>query len=253
MASPQIILSSVVFQVRYAFGHTYLDRCGQSMVDIEMNLPDWIAGEANPEKGQLANPKKGYVISFNSNIYTFTSNNPNTTIEDMADNVDATWRIICQNLGLREFIRVAVRFNYISAKKSFEDSEKSLRKSKINIIVPDDLIEKGYKPKIRSFVVVLENSEVQYRVELKGIYRSEGTESIVIAKDPRNMSKKQKEAQVSALLHRKEFYKNTMYAVNLYVDCFKDKIGELPSPKKYMLDQNEIVKRDFVPMFVEII
>lgn len=241
-----LILDSVVFHIRYAFGHTYLDRCGQTLVDIEQNIPDWIAGDVMPQSGNVHNLGKGYDVKFSSDFFQFVAKRPKQSIEDIFENIDSIWRVICQNLGLSEFIRVSIRFNYLFPTKSYEDSERYIKKADIKVNIPQDIRDKGYSPKITSYIAVLEKEEMQYRVEMKGIYRAEGVDpSGVYVRDPRTLSTKQKEARLAAMINRSEYFKNPMYAVNLDVECFLDNIPEVFLPSKYIKEQNEIVQNDF--------
>jgi hypothetical protein len=60
----EIFLGELTFEVRYDYGYSYLDHCGQTLIDLERSHPDWIAGDVNLQSGSLQNPKMNYVAAF---------------------------------------------------------------------------------------------------------------------------------------------------------------------------------------------
>ena len=99
-------LDSLTFEVRYAFGQTYLDRCGQTLVDIERLGTGWITGDVNPNGGNIENPATDCAIQFDTQRFAFTASRIQGNLRAMAAACATTWDIVRANLALNEFVRV---------------------------------------------------------------------------------------------------------------------------------------------------
>ena len=64
-------LDSLSFEVRYAHGHLYLDRCGQTMVDIEKRYEGWAPGQIDVNSGAIEKFDDNFNVQFNVNRYNF--------------------------------------------------------------------------------------------------------------------------------------------------------------------------------------
>src|SRR5579863_6636799 len=58
-------LDTFIFQVTFGAGYTFLDRCGQTMVDIERARPEWLASTATPMSGVMTNEVLRTNLAFN--------------------------------------------------------------------------------------------------------------------------------------------------------------------------------------------
>ena len=243
-------LGELAFEVRYAYGHGYLDHCGQTMIDIERSKPDWVAGDVSPQSGSLQNPKKGYLAVFDSRRFVLSAVRPRDT-KGFAEEAQSLWTIVRDNLGLFDFLRVGCRFNYYLPTRSLEDAEAKLVKANLNVTYPKDLSD--YRPKFREMVLTLERQGVEYRVALRGVTRTEGavSASSLISADPRSLSSHQREARIEAIKAQAAYNKSPEYAVHLDIDCAQCEQQQV-KPSAYILDCESIIKADFLRLLTSL-
>ena len=201
--------------------------------------PDW----------KIENPGKSLVASFNNTEFSFSSQKPyKLTIEEISREISSVWKIIQANLALEELVRVGVRFSYLLPTKSTDESEALIKRSKLNIVLPEGLQKDIYSIKNRQIIVVLSKDDTDYRVELAGVTRNEGLNpSELIRTDPRLLSNQQKQFRLEKLKQLNEYSANPMFAVHLNVDCSNYDL-EFLSVEEYVLRQYEVVKVDFLPI-----
>jgi len=125
-------LDSVSFEVRYAFGYTYLDRCGQTIVDVERTLEGWVPGDTSVQSGTLAHPATGASVQFSPDRFVFTSTSPND-VDGMAISAASVWDIVRLNLGLTEWVRIGCRFQYLLPKASPEEVDKAMLRAPMRV------------------------------------------------------------------------------------------------------------------------
>ena len=244
-------LDQVAFEIRYDFGYVFLDRCGQILVDIERTCEGWAAVDAKPTGGKLEWLDRSFNVNFDALHYNFVAGEAyKPQIDDIADEASKIWKIVSANLGLTNFIRIGCRFFYFLPTNSIEESEKLIVNSSLNIKFPESISTK-YKTKARQVVVVLEENDMEYRIELSGIRRVSKIDPSRLIQDPRLLSSSQKKARMDLLKKISEYEADPMYAAQLDVDCFMFEPKNF-SVKEYILDQNQIVTRDFFPILEEL-
>jgi hypothetical protein len=221
-------LDSVSFEVRYAFGHTYLDRCGQTLVDVERNIEGWVAGDTDVQSGALANPSTGDSVRFSPERFVFTATQPRE-VSHLASTAAAIWGIVRLNLGLSEWVRVGARFQYLLPKSSSEDVERALLRAPMRVVLvapspgaglswPEGFIQTAQQPS-----ATFKKDGLQYRVALMSIIRAEGVSaSSLIATNPRLLSKNRRQARLDAIKARQNYERNPSFAIHLDVDCFAE-------------------------------
>jgi hypothetical protein len=240
------LLDNVAFEIRYDSGHLYFDRCGQCLLDIERECPGWTPITVDVQTGKLENPSKSLHASFNNQQFNFTAEKAlKLTTREIAKEISSLWNIIQANLGLDEFVRIGFRFNYLLATESTDEAGRRLQRSKINLVIPDSLLDDGYIIKHRQLIVVLDKDGTEYRVELAAVTRYEGlAPPDLVRTDPRILSKKQKEYRIAKLKQMAEYSANPMFAVNLNVDCVRFN-PETLSVEEFILKQTEVVGNFF--------
>lgn len=165
-------LDVLIVEVRYFHGLTYLDRCGQTLLDIERHLPDWLAGEANPQSGSMENVGLDCSLVFGPSSCAITARRPKD-IDKVLRQASEIWSIVQANLGLSEFIRLGARFQYLLPTLGTEESEKRIATAGLGLQLPNEWESAGYTPTVRQMIVVLEREGCEYRVALQGITRTE--------------------------------------------------------------------------------
>jgi len=128
------ILQKLVFQIRYRFGFTYLDKCGRTINTIMRDLPEWIArGEATPNGTGLVSLRNGCLFNFSSSEYGLSLEKPSgetplsdNDMKEFTEQVVSLSSLVNDQLGLREFTRIGFRAWYLFGCSSKEESEKWL-------------------------------------------------------------------------------------------------------------------------------
>ncbi len=243
------ILDTSNFEIRYASGYLYFDRCGQCLLDIERECEGWLAVSVSPQTGKLERPDKDFRLSFNNDQFNFSVHRASKVdIDLIAKEASVLWKIVQANLGIDVFLRVGYRLSYLLATQSTEDAEKLLRQSELNVEVPNKTINSGYTIKSQQIVTVLCREEMEYRVQLGTVTRHEAINPANILRgDPRILSKKQNEFRMAQFKQLSEYSANPMYAVCLDVDCAQIK-PDAVSVQEFIVNQSEIVANDFLPI-----
>jgi hypothetical protein len=245
----QPVLDNLHFQIAYASGHLYFDRCGQCINDIECSCEGWLNTAVDTQSGSMERPDKSFVLIFNNHQFTFSVQKAfKVDIKDIAKEVAMLWKIIQANLGLDEYIKVGCRINYLLPTQSLEESEKKLQKAELNIDVPKRLTDSGFNIRNRNMLVVLNKSDIDYRIQLRGITRYEAMNPDAIMKtEPRLLSKKQDLFRIARIKQLADYSASPMYAVNLDVDCVFIKPNNI-SVEEYILGQYKIAETEFLPI-----
>src|SRR4030067_2757476 len=86
------------YAMRYASGHSYFDRCGQVLLDIDRKCPGWTVTRVTPQTGTLENPSKWLVANFNNQVFTFTAQKAwKLEMGEIAKEISGLWNIIQAN------------------------------------------------------------------------------------------------------------------------------------------------------------
>lgn len=241
----------LIFEVRYAFGHLYFDRCGQTLLDIEKDCEGWYVFPATPQQAVLEKPDISATAQFNSDSFSLTVEKANKTpFENIVKDILALWSIIKGNLALEDFSRIGCRFHFLLPTTSIEDSERLLKKSEFNLIIPKSFQNENLGLYTRDMVGVFLKEDTNYRVQLNGITRTEGMNpNSILRANPKSLSKKQREYRLAKLKSMKEYSANPMFAVHFDVDCYKEQEATQDvSVETFLNNQFEYVNRVFVPI-----
>jgi hypothetical protein len=173
-------LYKLVFELRYRYGYTYLDRCGKTINAIMRESPEWVL------KGEQANPQGAALVSLaNQCSFNFSSLKMDFSIEQAATaevtrpeveqfstQVDRLTAIVIDQLGLREFTRIGLRAWYLFPGPSKEDSERWLQN--LGIISVSDSLTSAFEGQIEAVGIslVLGGADRKYRIGLNGVEKS---------------------------------------------------------------------------------
>ncbi len=246
-------LDSFILEIKYTSGHLYYDRCGQTLLDIEREREGWLAGQADPNTGTADRPEKAFRVNFNANRFDFSAQEgEKTDLEEIAEEASSVWKIVQANLGLKEFSRLGCRYFYLRATTSIEEAEGMLEGASLNITFPERFEESGYEPITRQSVIILKKEETYYRVQLGSVTRLRAMDPTqLLPDDPKALSKKQREYRIAKLRLYKEYSRAPMYAVSFDIDCHQYS-PESILLEKYILEQAEVVKDQFLPILEEL-
>jgi hypothetical protein len=244
MEKSEVILDNLIIEIRYSFGHLYWDRCGQTISDIETQCDGWFAVRDEKNIGRLENPERKMILTFNDMSLNFSIKKPKKSDEDLfAEEVQKIWKIIRANFGLEEFDRLGCRLHFLRPTKSTDESENLMKKSDLNITVPSYL---DYNLILRHLIGIFKKDDFEYRVELRGVTRSEGIDPTNLFHGrPEAMSKNQKKYRMLKIKQLAEYSANPMYAVMLDIDCVKYE-PEQVQLGEFFKKQIDLVRKDFL-------
>ena len=228
----QAILQKVVFELRYRYGMTYLDKCGRTLNAITREQPEWIL------KSAASAQNSGLVSMRNSCNFNFSGNMLDSSIEQPAggeplsaqdvaeftEQTDILSRIVIDQLGLKDFTRVGFRCWYLFPCESQEESERWI-------------LELGYydvssKPRaafngevdITNFTVIVASEDRKFRLALNGVENQAqlnlGQEILSVRAS--SLSHDQKAVLLEQMKVRHRILVNPAFAAMIDVDAFQD-------------------------------
>lgn len=253
MGPSKSLLDLLAFEVRYPYGHLYWDRCGQSILDIETQCDGWFSAKLENQVGRLENPEKGLVATFNENQFNLSARKLRESDLDLfTEEVQRIWKIIRSNFGLDDYDRIGLRFHYLIPTKSIEEAESLIKKSELNVMVPDRLLHPKYELTTRHITSIFKKEEMEFRVELKAIIRAEGIDpSSLLTVRPHTMPRRQMEYRLQKMKQLSDYSANPMYATMLDVDCCSFHINHIKI-KEFITEQVSIIKSDFLPILEDL-
>ena len=172
MKFKDLILHRIVFEARYLQGYRYLDRCGETMVDIESSNPDWKLNNVNVNSGQMVNVNENITLSFNIDKLDLSKNNvEDKNVTPFLTHSVALTKIISKNLGIERFSRYGLRYWLLLPVKSATEGRKILSKCKTFSVNKE--IEEIFKSKIKDAgaVIVLEDKNYGHRISISMAYK----------------------------------------------------------------------------------
>jgi len=227
------IIHKLVYEVRYKFGFTYLDRCGRTINRIMREKPEWMpyVAEPNPQKAPLINTKNRSIFNFSAlkydlaleqeigNEVTLTKNN----IKEFQEDADYLSKVINDELGLQEFIRIGFRIWYLIGTESNKVSDNWI--SNLGILTIDDLIAEVFKGKMesRNFTIVFKGEDRKYRVSVNSVEKV-GAPSLIDTKilkvQARQLPKNQQTHLMKQVKIKQKLASNPPYAVMIDIDSY---------------------------------
>lgn len=246
-------LHSLAFEIKYASGFLYVDRCGQTLIDIEKGVEGWCANTPDLNAGVIAHNEKQFRAEFNTKRFNFFVKNADEyEISSIAEEVKKIWGIIQANLGLDDYTRIGYRPEYILPTYSLESAEKKLNQSKFKIAIPDRLINGHYEIKSQDIDATFANGEVEYHVQLHSVIETAAIDpSVMFRGDIRALPKNQKKMRIKQMKELKQYTANPMFAIKLDIDCIKYQPKKV-APDNFIKEQTKIIEKDFLPILKEL-
>jgi len=165
------LLTKVVFEIRYKRGYCYWDKCGDTLLKIEQEDPDWKWQRITVNDGaELVNDKRKMRIKFSwDKIWVEQRHLDN--LNQFKITCDKLLKIILNNLEIQEISRVGNRFWYILPCDSIEKAENFISNGKM--LDPQLAKLSGFGTKIlnRDFTLVLEENDLKNRIAVGSVSR----------------------------------------------------------------------------------
>jgi hypothetical protein len=174
------ILYKLVFELRYRYGYTYLDRCGKTINAIMRESPEWVlkSEQASPQGAALVSIANQCSFNFSSLKLDFSIEQPATgeltrpEVEQFSSQVDLLTALVIDQLGLREFTRIGLRAWYLFPGPSKEESETWIRN--LSIFNVSEQFINSFEGQIEAMglSLVLAGTDRKYRIGLNGVEKS---------------------------------------------------------------------------------
>jgi len=221
MKWPKPYFEKIVFELRFASGHRYLDRCGETLIEIEERLPDWVPQEISPSRGSLANLSKNIVFNFNSYKLDSGQDEPKGT-EYFREQTALLTDIVCKTLSLSRFIRIGVRLYFLFPAESMDSAEEMVRQSRFVDISAKLRDTCGSKVRAQKHVVIFESGNEGRRIEIGAVRREEGRLAPqLLSVEPRLLPKGQREALLRKLQETKRYGEDPRFALQIDIDNYE--------------------------------
>ncbi len=227
-SSPQpAVLHEAVFEARYNYGYTYLDRCGITLNDLLQDNIGWSVDGANPQTGVMRNPEKAAGFSFGSKKLdmNFKQSPDRLLLPDMTEIASFSAQIpmtVLDHLAIEEVTRIGFRtwqlFGYDKLAEA-QEAAKALR-----FVTSDRIAELGLGDVEEvSFSFVAERGDYAVRVAIAPVQQQVRLDLGTIKQallEPRKMARGQRAALLSKLRAKKAKKTIPAFSVLLDVDTY---------------------------------
>lgn len=221
MKWPKPYFEKIIFEIRYAKGHRYLDRCGETLIEIEEKFPQWVHKEISPSRGSLINLGKDINLNFNSYKLDASQDDPKTTT-DLIEQVTPILDLVCKNFGLSQFIRIGVRFYLLFPASSMEEAEEFVKQTKFVSISPKLVEMCGSNITAQKHVIIFESANEGRRIEFNAVRREEGKlPPELLAVEPRVLPRGQRDVLIKKLGEAKRYGEDPRFALQLDIDNYE--------------------------------
>lgn len=128
-ASIRPVLHKLIYELRYDYGYTFLDRSGATIDAIVRAHPGWVLSEASPQGGVLMNEDTELTFSFNTQKIVLGHEQSRqvdklTDISEFAKLADDLTTRVTEHLELTEFTRIGCRIWQLFEEPSMQDAKK---------------------------------------------------------------------------------------------------------------------------------
>ena len=228
------VCHKLAYEVRFAQGLIYLDRCGTTCNRITANYPDWVIQEnaINPQNAPLINVTTGTHFNFGTEKFSFTLDQPikeevaltQQDIKSFVNDTESLSIIVQEELELRRFTREGFRIWYLFPAETPEEAQEwisQLGAFNVNTRIPESL---GGTLQAEGHTVIIRTNERMFRISVNAAEREASLDigSNVLKILPRNLPKGQKKAVLERLKAKGRLLANPHHAVMIDVDAYVD-------------------------------
>jgi len=170
------VIHKLIYELRYDYGYTYLDRCGAVINNILRENPDWFIPEATPQRGIVQRLQDDVKFCFGSLKLDLTHEQSGTvaelvSIEEFARIADTFTKTVVERLELLDFTRIGFRTwrlfemsTFDVAKQAIVDLE-AVPKDKLHLLGMDQVDE-------LSLQIVAETEGVMTRLAVAAVQQN---------------------------------------------------------------------------------
>lgn len=223
-------LHKLAFELRYQFGHTYLDRCGRTINAIQRTAPEWLTTDAGLQGTALLSIRNASVFAFSSASLNLVLEQPidaeikAESIEAFQEQVGLLSAIVIDELGLDEFTRIGLRSVFAYPTNDKADTERWM--SSLKWFNLSDSLREAFGQTVEStgFSAVMTGEDRHYRVAVNGVEKPpqvEGGASPVQVRTS-TLSEGQNKAYKAQLLQKHKRLTEASYAVSIDIDAYQE-------------------------------
>lgn len=230
------ICHKVVYEVRYKYGFTYLDRCGSTINEIMKTAPEWILAEAtpNPQNAPLLSLRNGTRFNFSALKYDFALEQTlgaekdleRSDLDEFIEQVGFVSAIVNDRLGLKDFNRVGFRIWYLFGCSSKEESERWILE-----LFPDSSVDAtvakafGGPIEARNYVILVSSQDRKFRISVNGVERNAQVDlgDSILGIRASQLSSGQDKFLIQQLQAKKRIRMNPEFAAMIDVDAFVER------------------------------
>ena len=127
------IMHKMVYELRYHYGFTFLDRCGATLNDILRSQDGWVHSDPNPQGGALVHRDTQTQFRFNA-LSLSLSQTQSQTIDRLLDTptfagmADKLTEHVVQNLEISSITRIGFRLWQLIEQSSMEAGREALKR-----------------------------------------------------------------------------------------------------------------------------
>jgi len=237
------ILQKIVFELKYRYGFTYLDKCGRTVNTIMREHPEWdlATDQPNPQNAPLVSLRNTCLFNFNIRKYDLSLERPvgenplsDDEVEVFFEQVDQMSAIVIEQLGLNEFTRIGFRAWYLFGCDSRDDAEAWLRDLGCYSVSSQMINAFDGELDGVGVAVVIRATDRQFRVGFNGVERQALIDvgQGMLHVRPRDLSQGQRKAFLEQERTKARLRRNPEFAAMIDIDAFQE-------------DPEEVDPRDF--------
>lgn len=232
----EALLQKLVFELRYAYGNVFLDRCGSILDRILRNYPEWTFrdDQVSPQGAPLVSMENACRFTFGTKSCDFaierSSGDPPISPEQLAkftSQVDELTSVVIDQLGLSEYVRIGFRAWFVFGCKNIDAAEDWLRGLGVVQVDPRLLEAFGVdRTTAVSTAVVMEGVDRRFRIGLNTVEISQKPKGIA-GIQPKQLHKKQRE------LRKRLLKQNPETGVMIDIDAYQED-PEVVQPREFV-------------------
>ena len=232
------VVNRLVFEVRYDYGYTYLDRCGFILNHLLAELPGWALTTANPKGTTLRNDKTGESLSFTWDKFDLSCQLAETVhvlpdISAFAQRAAQLAVLVVEGLSLEEELtRVGFRVWRLFPESSREEAAKRVKALELARLQP--LENEGLEVEEVHLTFSLYSPDPAFcaRIAISAAEQTVTVDPATLAQaniKPRSLSRNQRRARMAKLKADRAVQNFPHCAVLVDSDCFLEYPSHLGS------------------------
>lgn len=247
------ILQKVVFELKYQYGFTYLDKCGRTINAIMREQPEWTVRDSpGPRASSLVSMRNGCSFNFSSFNYNFSLERPvggdPLSDKDMADfieQVDLISSIVNDHLGLKEFTRIGFRAWHLFGCESKEEAESWLSNLGLYVMQEPLISAFGGEKEVLGVTIVVSGSDRKYRIAFNAVERQAEIDlgEAILTVQASKLSGGQRKFLLDQEKVKRRMRANPKYPAMIDIDAFQEEPLSVEPRDFIKTSHEEITKR----------